>query len=434
MVTRERLLRGLGSSLLVAWSVWWLVSILHHELLGAARTWIVHPALGADFWSQTDYAARRWVAELSPYGDGAQLFHYPPIVVRLFAWTPFLSPVAAMRVWIFVNVVIVCAGTWVAHRHRRSLGLGRAPFPLVLAAVLFSFPVLFELERANFDLITLVAILGCSGIAQRQFRHADLLGGVVLSVGPWVKLYPGLLAVSLVALRRWRMLVGFILGGLAIGLAAPAETLYSFRVLRLAVEAVRPVVLEADYFVWAHSLTNFWAKLAHGSEGSALSWTARVPPLVFSVVVLAPLIAWVHLRVARTARPSALSYPLLLWTVSAASFVPEIANDYSLAFLPIAAVAVYRFADPWRTQVGMALLVLWCQPLRLPIAGEWLLWAKVAGLAAVGAGLVERARTAPALTPEVDAPSPEADVTRGGCSRGTGAGAATFVETSWWRR
>jgi hypothetical protein len=86
-----------------------------------------------------------------------------------------------------------------------------------------------------------------------------------------------------------------------------------------------------------------------------------------------------------------------------ACFVPRAANDYSLVFLPMAALAVWDRHDPLFVHVGLAALLLWWQPFALPIDGGVLLVIKVAGLAVAGVSLAERAAAPiprPAVQPE----------------------------------
>jgi hypothetical protein len=101
----------------------------------------------------------------------------------------------------------------------------------------------------------------------------------------------------------------------------------------------------------------------------------------------------------RCRQSAPLAYPLLLWLVSAASFVPDIANDYSLAFLPLAAACVLGARDSRVVLGGAAVAALWWQPLAFPIPGLLLLVVKLVGLVVVGASLVARAA-------ELDAASP----------------------------
>jgi hypothetical protein len=254
--------------------------------------------------------------------------------------------------------------------------------------VLFSFPVVFALERANFDLITLAAILLALELDRRGGALAEIAAGCLLAVGPWVKIYPGLIGVALLALRRYRTFGGFVAGGIAIGLSAPAETLRSFDILRLAMERSEDV----PFGPWSHSLSLAWLNIGYAAAQNGFGGLAKVPSSLVAGAIVTPALAWVGWRISRSEQRRLLTYPLLLWVVALASFVPVIANDYSLVFLPLAVVGVYSRRDPPILHAAMALLFLTLQPIALPINGFLLLAFKLAGIFAVGAMLVRRAR------------------------------------------
>ena len=90
-------------------------------------------------------------------------------------------------------------------------------------------------------------------------------------------------------------------------------------------------------------------------------------------------------------RSQGVTNPFLLWVLAMASFVPPVANDYNLFFLPLAALAVWDRRDPVYVHVMMAFLLLWWQPLALPIDGRMILVFKLAGLLAVALCLSGRA-------------------------------------------
>jgi hypothetical protein len=404
---------------LALWAVWWSVALIKLDLPFAGWTNFV-PVFGADFTTQTDYAARTWSGYADPYADQRHLFHYPPVVIRLFAWTPYFSTPTALRIWVVVLAGLVSAGTVLAWKTRRELGVEQIPLPVALACVLFSGPVVFALERANFDLITLAAILLALQLDRRGGKFAEVAAGCLLAVGPWVKIYPGLIGVALFALRRYRMLAGFVAGGIAIGLAAPAETLRSFEILQLAMERFRGQPLLG---AWAHSVSIAWLEIAHHAKLSGFGVLAKVPSWLVAAAVLAPALVWVCLRVYQCNKRRLLSYPLLLWVVAVASFVPEIAHDYNLVFLPLAAVAVYSRRGPSIVHAGMVLLLVGLQPFALPINPFVLLLFKLAGLYAVGAMLVQRANElggAPAARDQGTAlPAQGAASAAGGSAAGT---------------
>jgi len=416
---------GLRIAALIAlalWAVWWTIALVRLELPLAGRMSFA-PMFGCDFTSQSDYAARTWSGMADPYGDHRHLFHYPPIVIRLFAWTPYLSSMTALRIWVVVLALLTIAGVAVACETRKELRLEVPPLAVALACVLVTFPVVFALERANFDLITLAAILLALRLERRGGAFAEIAAGVVLSVGPWVKIYPGLIGVALLALRQYRVLLGFLGGGIAIGLAAPAETLRSFEVLRLAIERSR----DAPFGPWSHSLSLAWLRIGDAAAQHGIGALARVPSSLAAVAILSPILVWVSWHVYRCQERRRLTYPLLLWVVALGSFVPVIANDYSLVFLPLAMVAIYSLRDSPLVHAAVALLLLPFLPIALPIHPYLLLLFKLGGAFAVGAMLVRRARELGgfAPTPAVAAQGAAVDAGAGGAAAGGGAFSAT---------
>jgi hypothetical protein len=389
---RRKLLVAVGVALLATWTVWWGFALARSALPFLERTWMKNPAFGADFWSQSDYAARLWRAGLDPYENERHLFHYPPIVIRMFLWTPFFGVVTALRIWIVVLAILLgvaCVYSW---RTRTRLGLFPLPLVLVMGGVLLTTPALFTLERSNFDLVTLAAILLAVPLLEKEQPALEVLAGALLAFGPWVKIYPGLIGLALLALRRYRCLAGFVLGGVLIGIAMPTETLRSFEVLQIAIGRVKQGAHGVPFPPWSHSLSIAWSNVVDSTRGMPIGrLLQKIPGSVVAVLVLSAPLLWVCLRVYRCRRSAPLAFPLMLWVVSAASYVPDIANDYSLAFLPLAAVSVLGGRDSRAVVLGTAIAAIWWQPLAFPVPGLVLLVVKVVGLVVVGAGIVERA-------------------------------------------
>jgi hypothetical protein len=218
-----RAARVAGFVAIALWVAWWGHAIYGLYLVGDKYTQVRLPMFGADFWSQSDYAARLFAKGIDPYASRGHLFHYPPIVIRLFLWTPHFPVETALRIWVVFLILLIVLGTLAAVKARRRFAVGQLPASLAIALVLFSSPVIFQLERANFDLITLAAILIALPLFRRETAATDFLAGCVLAVGPWVKLYPGLMSLGLLALRRWKALAGFVVAGAVIGLLTPRK-------------------------------------------------------------------------------------------------------------------------------------------------------------------------------------------------------------------
>ena len=96
-------------------------------------------------------------------------------------------------------------------------------------------------------------------------------------------------------------------------------------------------------------------------------------------------------RVARSVDPAPLVFPLFLWLTAAATFGMPYAIDYNLIPLCLAAVAVWDRRDGLAVNASMAALLVWWQPVALPVDGRLLFLVKLAALYAVGASLARRA-------------------------------------------
>lgn len=403
-----RIVTVVGFVALALWAAWWAYSLDQLDLVGCASTWIRYPFFGADFTTQSDYAARLWAGGVDPYSFRDHLFHYPPIVIRLFLWTPLMSNADALRVWIVVLALLLIGGTLVSVHVRRKLPIEQFPASIALAAILFSFPAVFTMERANFDLITLAALLIAFWLLRLGKPWADVAAGCILAVGPWVKLYPGIMGLGLVALRRWKTAAGFVVAGIAIGLWAPAETLRSFEVLHIAVERIKLVSKTDPLPPWSHSLSVAWQDLAQLAQGTPFARPlAAVPGDLAGAAFVLVLAGWVSLQLYRLRNCDALLYPLLLWLNALGSCVGAIANDYSLMFLPLAIVAVVSLRDPLFVRVSLGLLLLWWQPIDLRLPPVVLFVIKLLALVAVGISLVRRARELSGAEALSSAPAPD---------------------------
>lgn len=375
--------------------IWWGYAFATDVLVGAKYMQLRLPMFGADFWSQPDLAARAFARGVDPYASRGHLFHYPPLVIRLFLWTPPLTIGAALRIWLVINIGLLVVATLMAVRVRRRLPVGQLPTSLALALVLFSSPVIFELERANFDLITLAAILIAVPLLARRDRVSEVLAGAVLAVGPWVKIYPGLMGFGLVALRRWKAVAGFVVGGVLIGLMWPAETVRSFDVLALAMKRVEFISYIDAYYTWSHSISVGYLKIAQAALPSPIGKALMAVPMnVIGLAIVLGGASYVSYQIFRLRSKSSheLVFPLLLWLNALGSCVGVIANDYSLTFLPLAAIIVHSFKDPWFVKLAMLALVIWWQPLHPHLPGLLFLLIKLLGIASVGVSLVLRAK------------------------------------------
>jgi hypothetical protein len=352
--------------------------------------------LGLDFLNPC-LAARHWAAGGDPYrepfGDPREQtrffgkFCYPPAVLPLFAWCALVRPQTAVVVWVGVLAALAVFGAVLAWRARRRLGLSELPLPLAVGALLCSTPVLFALERGNCDLLVLPPLAAAAWALQRRSLPRDLLAGGCLALAAWIKLYPGLLVLSLPALGRWRALACFAAAAVLIGLPGLGD------LPALRANMSESIAREAPAAAYhpCHTLSGCWAYLW---EGTPLAWLGLIPGSLAAGGIVLSLALAVSREVARCPERGRVVLPYLLWLAALATFFPRHANDYNLYYLPLAALAVWDRRDPPAVHVGMALLLLWWQPWALPVGGREFFACKAAGFLAVTGSLVRRLRTA----------------------------------------
>src|SRR5262249_50833544 len=140
---------------------------------------------------------------------------------------------------------------------------------------------LFELERGNCDLLVLLLIVMTAAVLAKQTLPRDLLAGFCVALAVWIKIYPAMLVLGLLAARRPRAVVCVVLAYVAIGLADYPDTVQH-------IQAVRSYVADYDMRLHAsaHPFGTWWK---HFWDGTPLAALARVPGIVGAGCVLAPL-------------------------------------------------------------------------------------------------------------------------------------------------
>jgi hypothetical protein len=398
----------LGLLALALWAGWWALSSWQGRLALAEHTWIRLPAYGVDFQLNIDRPTRLWVNGANPYLDPDPLFCYPPIVLRLFAWTTLLRPWQALRAWQVILALLAAMGALVAVRWRGRLSLHSLPASAAVALILCSMPVLFAMERGNYDLLVLPFLVAGVLVAERPWRGAASVGGLMLAVAVWLKLYPGLVLPGLLVLRRPRLGAWAIAWVGIIGLSFASELGPFLANSRLHVQqarfAARLAAPEPAAYPWNHPLGLTWSWLWSGTP------LARLPGDLAAAAAIGVLVVGLSWHVWRQPDSWRLALPYLLWLVAAGTFVVPVSNDYNLTPLPLALVAVWDRRRP-SSYLAAGLLVLWCQPLWLPLPTRVLMLAKLAGLIGVAVALARsHAHTAAGQSPlPVAPPAREAD-------------------------
>jgi hypothetical protein len=417
--------------LLVVWAVWWAGSLRRGHLEKTRGLWVwALPFLSGDFKVSIDHVARIRAAGGDTYGEdwSCQLFPYPPTVPAVFVWVNLMSPQAASVVWTVALNGLAGLGAWAAWASRRRLGLEAIPFPAVLAATLFSSPFIYAFERGQCDALVIPGLVAGAWLLRSGSGRSQFLAGAAFALATWVKYYPGLVLFGLIAQRRGRAFAGFVATGLVVGLADLKGVLQALRNSQLAFQHV-VIRLPKQIVYDSHSLTSYWPALWADTR---LKWLGHVPGGLAAVGLVFPFLAWVSLRVARGRdRGSEVAYPYYIWLVAVATFLPKVAGDYNLIYLPLAMLAAWGGRDRPAVHMAMALGLLGLQPFRFEIAGRPMFLFKLAGLVATGFCLV--ARSTETLAPAgPDGDPPAAPAFRGRrAAAARRAGALEAVGPTW---
>ena len=413
--SRGRAVSWAAAVSLVLWAGWWVCNLSQFQGLAVAPWWAAHlpklsredrshvwlpvmvggdrtwvPAwqfMGLDYLVY-DEAARLHAAGRDLYGPNAVVdspvpveWTGTPLYFVLFGWCPWVDRRVGIVLWTGFLAAVAVAASVLAWRCRRALPVVQLPMPVVLAAALWSYPVLFEMERGQTHLLGVLAVVVMVVAMRRRTLAADSLAAVGLAAVSALKLYPLVLVPSLLVLRRGRVAVLAVVAFACIESSTYRQAVASARILH-RVESNMDTSLQ----MYSHSLTAEWRALG-----------VSFPGLILSVMLLTPMAAWVSRAVWRSPRRENLAYPYLLWTCAAVGFLPSVSNDYNLHYLVFAALAAWDARDGLAVQLGMAAMLVWWQPW-MPAAGTTPLLnptafflLKLVSLAPVAASLVKRA-------------------------------------------
>jgi hypothetical protein len=407
---RRPLARICGSVLAVGliglWVAWWAASERADSMVLARVTWVPPLAfLAGDFKVHIDHVARRQARGIDPYRDPDDwvccLYPYPPMIGRSFVWVSLMSQATAARAWLVALALLFAAGAIASWRTRRALGLSEIPLVWLVVAVLFATPTLFAMERGQIDPMVVLPLIVASWLLVRQGAGADVVAGALLGVAAWLKYYPGLTFVALVALRRPKALAGFVVVAAVIGLVdfdGFRQSIKNGALAQVVMADKVPHVHEIK-----HSIVENWKSMKFVRRVHLLG---EIPGSVAASALLLPAVVLVSRRVSRAPDPRPLILPFLLWLTAASTFGMPYANDYNLVPLLLAMLAVWDVGDSWRVQMLLGLSMLWFQPFWLPLGGQILMVLKLLALYGVGWSLASRAVGSNSAVPVRELSSP----------------------------
>jgi len=370
------------------------------------------PFLGLDFHHNFG-AVHAWRHGVDPYthlsGDPAnQTYVYPPLTLVAFAWTDlfptgqqmvmtgmngittaFATSVPAIALWTCLIVLIIGCAAHRSWRTRVALHLPVIPLPFIFAVLLCSYPVCFEVERGNCNVLPLLAIVViCAVLRQPRPQVSDVIIGFCVAFAIGIKPYCVVLLPGLLVLWRIRA-VGYAL----LWLLLQAVVLSPDMTRWFAVAAVENQTSTGLYLDWSHSIISHWALIWRDLHVPTVANLPAQGTVLLGLVVVCAVVSWPVMWMRNS---DALAWPYLLWLTAVGTMLLPLAYDYNLFFALFAVASTWRRSDPWPVHVCAALTLPWWQPFYLGISNlPWLL-LKTISIVLIGVLIMVRARPASA--------------------------------------
>jgi Glycosyltransferase family 87 len=282
-------------------------------------------------------------------------YNHPPFEALLFVPFTFLPYVPAYLLWTLLNGMMIAASLMLLRRQFVEIGNLRLAF-LVLAATGFV-PVVSGIVQGQ-DSVLLLFLFVVALTAME--RGNDAAAGAALAAGLF-KFHLVLPLVFLLALRRWRLLLGFapvaaLLGGVSLAMVGVHGALHYVQLLlRLETSGAGGAIVGADM----PNLRGMIARLAGGHSGASLL------PLTIACSAAVILIAWWRMGPIR----DSVRFAFVLATV-VTILVSYHTLTYDLSLLLPVTVLLFAAPGPESSRPSQAdtvlLVVLYVTPLFEP--------------------------------------------------------------------
>ncbi len=317
---------------------------------------------------------REWAIDAAA-GEGVIGIH-DDWVYPLLAWLPIgaanvLGPAAFQLVWLLMTTALNLWAVWVLSDGARSRPGMIGAYVWLLGFLLLSPVALLRLEGITGPLV----IVALAWLARRP-----LIAGALLAVATWIKVWPAMVILVIVAVcrERWRVIAaGAAVTAVTTGVSAASgglAHLLSF----LTTQTDRGLQLEAPIatpWVWLAAMEVPGARVFQNRSLATrevtgpldeLAIAVATPLLVLVVVALAALLAWAGRRGADQ-RQLLLTGALAL--VLAAIVCNKVGSpQYLLWVVPIAAVAMCQPTQWWRRTTVAVLATSLLTTIIFPIA------------------------------------------------------------------
>lgn len=174
-------------------------------------------------------AAQSLNAGLSPYinninnkppiWDGVDVFQhsiflYPPLAANLFQPLTLLPYRFAKLFWTGGSFLLVVLCLIIVLKSFAPPGLSQ--LLIIGIAVALYFPLQIELERGQIDAVILFLLICSEFLLLKKDIKKQFLSGILLSISTLLKLHCVYMLPFLVFRKRWNVIIGYALGGLAL--------------------------------------------------------------------------------------------------------------------------------------------------------------------------------------------------------------------------
>lgn len=349
------------------------------KIVGIGQTAVLYD-LSAQYQAQQQFAPDVRIRQ------AALPYNHPPFEALLFVPFTFFGYWTAYLLWAALNIILLAASLAILTKQFAEIG-NLSPVFLGLAAAGF-----FPLVSAVIQGQDCVLLLFFYVIALAAFeKERDVVAGAVLSAGLF-RVQLVLPLVLILAVRRWRLLIGFIpVAGLLTGVSvAMIGWRGAFDYVRLVLRLEKSGAGGSIVAVGMPNLRGIIASLPGVDAGSK-----SVVVLTLAGSILVALAAMWRIRAGRDSAP----FSFALATV-AAVLVSYHALPYDLSLLLPSMLLLFSapaMRAPRDTQADILLLLLLFLIPRFELLGHslsplgwfaliliWLCWKRDAGLRAVG--------------------------------------------------
>lgn len=140
---------------------------------------------------------------------------YPPLAAVPFELIAAVMPYGIAKVfWMYFSLACLLASIIITIRTLK-LRLRFWQYAVIGIYTASFFPLLTSLERGQIDAMTLLLALTAASLAVNRHRR-EIVSGFLWAFATLIKLHIGFVALFFVVRKQWKMLWGYLLGGVAI--------------------------------------------------------------------------------------------------------------------------------------------------------------------------------------------------------------------------